>query len=172
MATARSAFTVTPWTNQHLVVYHGTLDTHVGSILGGINLAHSRVHTDFGRGFYTTTVERQARAWAWSLAQRSPGTAPAVVRFAVDRDQLAALECVCFVRGSFDADDFWGLVYRCRTLGQHHARVMNAGWYDMVVGPVAASWRQRLMIYDADQIGFCTPRAISLLNGSNPSRLP
>ncbi len=171
MVAVRSAFPVALWTNQHLVVYHGTLDIHVTSIRGGINLTQSRTNTDFGRGFYTTTVERQARAWAWSLAQRSAGAVPAVVRFVVDRDQLAALECVCFVRGSVDADDFWSLIHHCRTMGAHHSRAVNTGWYDMVVGPVAASWRQRLMIYDADQISFHTARAIYLLDSSNPSRL-
>jgi hypothetical protein len=52
---------------------------------------HSRTHIDFGRGFYTTTVERQAYAWAWQLSQRALGTLPAVIRFDVNRDRLAAL---------------------------------------------------------------------------------
>src|SRR6266487_482862 len=65
---------------------------------------------------------------------------------------LAALQCVWFVRGSFDADDFWSLVFHCRTGGGKHARTTNYGWYDVAIGPAAASWRQRLTIHDADQV--------------------
>jgi hypothetical protein len=49
---------------------------------------------------------------------------------------------------------------------------VNGGWYDVVIGPVAASWRTRLTIYDADQISFHTPGAAALLNASNPRILP
>jgi uncharacterized protein DUF3990 len=172
MATASSSFTPSNWTNQLLTLYHGTLDTHVPSILTAVNLNHGRAHTDFGKGFYTTTIEMQARAWAWQLSQRSPGSLPAVIRFDVDRDSLATLACLWFVRGSFNADDFWSLVYHCRRGGGSHARGTNQGWYDVVIGPVAASWRQRLSIYDADQISFHTPGAENLLNSSNRRRVP
>jgi hypothetical protein len=172
MATASPSFTPHNWTNQHLTLYHGTLDVHVQSILAGINVNQGRAHTDFGKGFYTTTVERQARAWAWQLSQRSSGTLPAVVRFDVDRDSLAAFECVWFVRGNFDADDFWSLIFHCRTGRSNHGRATNQGWYDVAIGPVAASWRQRLTIYDADQISFHTVRAANLLHSSNPRSIP
>jgi hypothetical protein len=177
MAAAPSSFPPTNWTNQHLTLYHGTLDAHVASILAGVNVNRGRAHTDFGKGFYTTTVEIQARAWAWQLSQRSSGTLPAVIRFDVDRDRLAALECLWFVRGSFNADDFWSLVSPCRRGRSQHARpthpsTTHQGWYDVVIGPVAASWRQRLSIYDADQISFHTPGAANLLNSSNGRRIP
>lgn len=58
-------FTPAHWTNQDLPLYHGTLDRYVSSILSGVDVTKGRAHTDFGKGFYTTTVERQARAWAW-----------------------------------------------------------------------------------------------------------
>lgn len=172
MAAGPSSFTPSNWTNQLLTLYHGTLDAHVASILAGINLSFGRAHTDFGKGFYTTTVETQARAWAWQLSQRSPGSLPAVIRFDVDRDRLAALECLWFVRGSFNADDFWSLVFHGRRGGRQHARTTNQGWYDVVIGPVAASWRQRLSIYDADQISFHTSGTANLLNSSNGRRIP
>jgi hypothetical protein len=91
MAIAPPALTPSTWTNPLLPLYHGTLDVHVPSILAEVNMHHSRTHTDFGRGFYTTTVERQAYAWAWQLSQRALGTLPAVIRFDVNRDRLAAL---------------------------------------------------------------------------------
>jgi hypothetical protein len=124
MATAQPGITPVPWTNQPLTLYHGTMQRHVASILAGITLSSGRAYTDFGQGFYTTTVEQQARAWAWTLSQRARGygNLPAVVRFDVDRDSLAQLDCVWFVRGSLNADDFWSLVFHCRTGQAAHRR--------------------------------------------------
>jgi len=98
---------------------------------------------------------------------------PAVVQFTVDRNKLAELDTVWFVRGSFDADDFWSLVHHCRHAGGDHRRGLMrrkqpVKWYDVVVGPVAASWRQRLAISDADQASFHSAAATGLLNASNP----
>jgi hypothetical protein len=107
-----------PWTNQRLILLHGTLNIHAPAIVtGGVNVALGRPHADFGRGFYTTTVEQQARSWAWQLSLRRAGTFPAVVRFDVDRDQLDALQSLWFVRGSFNEDDYWSLVFHCRRGG-------------------------------------------------------
>ena len=171
MAIAPPAFPPSTWTNQLLPLYHGTLDIHVLSILTRVHVHQGRAHADFGQGFYTTTVERQAYAWAWQLSQRAPGTLPAVIRFDVDRNRLAALQCIGFVRGSFDADDFWSLIFHCRRGGGTHARTTNDGWYDVAIGPVATSWRRRLTIHDADQVSFHTSRAAMLLNNSNPRRM-
>jgi hypothetical protein len=153
-----------PWTNQNVLLYHGTLDVHVASIRAGVNPALGRAATDFGRGFYTTTVERQARSWAFGLSRRRAGTRPAVVRFDVPRDDLAGLESIWFVRGSPDAEDFWSLVVYCRTGGVAHARAKAAGWYDVAVGPIAAAWKRRLLKADADQISFHTTAAAKVLD--------
>lgn len=163
--------TPAPWRNQMLALYHGTVDANVGPILSGVQVSQGRRFTDFGQGFYTTTVDRQAESWAWQLSQRCPGTQPAVIRFDVDRDQVAMLECLWFVRGGFDAANFWSLIFYCRRGGTAHSRGTGQGWYDVVIGPVAASWRQRLTIYDADQISFHTDRAAQLLNQSSPRRV-
>ena len=163
------------WNNQLLTLYHGTVDTHVAAILAGVNVSLGRTGTDFGRGFYTTTMQRQAHSWAWQLAlrllRRGSKVVPAIIAFDVARDDLAPLEALWFVRGSFDADDFWSFVFHCRSGGSAHGRSMSGGWYDIVVGPVAASWQQRLTIYDADQIGFHTTAAAAVLNRSTPRRV-
>lgn len=159
------------WTNQRVTLYHGTLDIYVRSVIGGITSSRGRAHTDFGQGFYTTTVELQARAWAWQLSQRRPDTSAAVIRFDVDRDALAKLECLWFVRGSSNANDFWSLIFHCRNGRTAHARPPGSGWYDVVVGPVAMSWRQRLTINDADQVSFHSQGAARLLNRSNPRQI-
>lgn len=97
-----------PWTNGPLVLYHGCDHLSAASIMTpvlpnqhGIHLAQSRALTDFGRGFYTTTSLQQARNWANSRCRRrlrthSPWLA-IVLSFSVDRNQLAALQTLCFV---------------------------------------------------------------------------
>jgi Protein of unknown function (DUF3990) len=160
-----------PWTNQPLRLYHGTIDRAVASILSDINLQQGRPSTDFGQGFYTTTIERQAESWAWSMAQRRAGTLPAVIRYDVDRDVLAQLDCLWFIRGSFEADDFWSMIHHCRRGGTAHGRATNDGWYDVVLGPVAASWKQRLTIHDADQVSFHSRKGVWILMNSNPRRI-
>jgi len=175
MTSTSCPFIPTTWGNQAVTLYHGTTDQHANSIIAkGIQIGIGRARTDFGRGFYTTTVQRQALSWAWYLTQTRRGTQPAVIRFDVDRERLAKLDCLWFVRGSFDADDFWSFVFHCRQGAKDHARKTSSGytWYDVVVGPVAASWKQRLTIYDADQVSFHTPNAVALLNNSSPRRIP
>ena len=175
--TAVPAFLAPPaWTNADAVLYHGTIDVHARSIRRGIQVRRGNPNTDFGRGFYTTTSRRQARSWAWQLsidynAKLPPGRPSAsavVIRFLVPRDRLARLQSLSFVRGDYHAVDFWSFVHHCRSGGDHRRLVPpNRGpWYDMVAGPVAAVWRTRLLISDADQFSFHTGRAATLLDAS------
>jgi hypothetical protein len=69
------------------------------------------------------------------------------------------------VRGDFDAEHYWSLVHHCRLGAADHARPVS-GWYDVVYGPVAAFWNQRMAIGDADQISFHTAAAETLLNNA------
>ena len=150
------------WVNQDLVLFHGTLDVHEAAVLGGVNVAAGSAFTDFGRGFYTTTLERQARLWALQLAQQT-GRGPAVIRFIVSRKALAGLDCLWFVRGHYDAHDFWNFVNHCRRGGAHLRG--GGSWYDAVVGPVArkpASLRKTLFSFD--QVSFHTNRSAALLD--------
>jgi hypothetical protein len=159
------------WKNQDLLLYHGTLDIHVTSIKNAVNVARGNQNTDFGTGFYTTTVERQAQAWAGHLSQRSQWTAnsghPAVVRFIVKWELLAALEAIWFVRGNPDALDYWSLIFHCRTGRSYHGRrVTKPGWYDVAIGPVAIQWRKMRVLADSDQISFHTCKGEGILNAS------
>jgi hypothetical protein len=178
MATGASPATYpTPaaWANQDIVLYHGTIDSFSGSILGGVDVTRGRVDTDFGRGFYTTTDEDQARRWARRLSRRRAGTNPVVVRFEVPRNDLASLDSVWFVRGAPDAEDYWSLVHRFRTARGHlvdHARAAT-GWYDLAIGPLAGNWsRRQLAIQDGDQISFHTAAAASVLDVSSKTSYP
>jgi hypothetical protein len=164
-----------PWTNQEIVLYHGTIRRWSRSISAAIGVAVGRTSVDFGQGFYTTTVLTQARSWAWEMSRKGgmKGSAsnPIVFQFTVSREELAGLDSVWFVRGTTNAGDYWSLVTHCRSGGADHARVHSAspsrpGWYDLVIGPVSASWRQRLCLLDCDQISFHSQAGADVLDAS------
>jgi hypothetical protein len=52
------------WADQDIVLYHGTLDIHVASILAAVDVTRCSHLKDFARGFYTTTSRAQAKKWA------------------------------------------------------------------------------------------------------------
>src|SRR5437764_15311610 len=165
MALPPIVFPPSAWKNQHIVLYHGTVNTYVPAILSGVKLRLGKRYTDFGPGFYTTTLLRQARTWAAQIGASKTGGVAAVVRFTIARNDLAKLQALAFVRGDFDADDYWSFVHYCRTGATDHVRT-GRRYYDVVYGPVAASWNQRMIIADADQISFHTKAAESVLNKS------
>ena len=155
------------WTNPPLVVFHGTDLQSANAICSGsagrehaIDLAACRSETDFSQGFYLTTVERQAKDWADIRVERKlrRGTA-ALIRFEIDRDDLATCADLVFSNPSGD-DDYWSLVHHCRSLTPPiHGRMAP---YDIVVGPVSL-WPQRQLMRDCDQFGFHTERSLALL---------
>ena len=160
-----------PWDGERVTLYHGTVESAVASPLTGVDLRFAQGNRDFGRGFYTTTLLRQAVAWAYQSATDARATVePAVIAFDMSLDDLARLDTLSFVRGEFEADRFWSLVWRCRQIDAHHGRLSNGGWYDLVVGPVAADWQQRMPMAGYEQLSFHTERAVSLLNGSRSWR--
>lgn len=167
--------------SDYVVLWHGCTQSARENIEAhGIDLSKCAVSTDFGRGFYTTTLERQARDWAWrqaTNAQKRLGNAssPVVLRFRVRRytrtprtgpldDGLDALSSLHFVRGDYDAEDYWSFVQHCRRsragdpagtpeVVNDHRRAPT-GWYQLVCGPVAAFWEQRVSMLGADQFSF------------------
>src|SRR5436309_4563150 len=105
-----------PPRSRYLRLYHGcTSDDETKIRSSGIDLARCRVDTDFGRGFYTTTVKYQARQWAWArfydpaVARVRPNQ-PVVLTFLVDRHDLADLVFIGFVLGGPSKGKFWSLV--------------------------------------------------------------
>ena len=158
------------WNDQDIVLYHGTLDAHVASILLGVDLNRCKHLRDFGRGFYTTTKRTQAERWANDLAAQIAGAVPAVIEFTVERNNLALRDTLFFVRGTTAAVDFWSFVQFCRSSATDHGRA-HALWYDLVVGPVMGSLRKQSVIPDGDQISFHTPHATAVLDGSQKVRV-
>jgi len=157
------------WSNQPLILYHGTLQQHKASIIRKINPSMGRSNTDFGPGFYTTTLRHQAMSWAWQAAATAvtagnPSARGCVLAFRLDREHAARLESLAFVRGDRDAEDFWSLVFHCRLGRAGHGRsAPHPPFYDMVSGPVADFWQQRSVMAGADQISFHTAAAAGLL---------
>jgi Protein of unknown function (DUF3990) len=167
---------------EFLTLWHGcTLLAKDDIEAHGIDLARCAPNTDFGRGFYTTTLERQAREWAWDQHRASlrgrrgrRGNPPVVLRFRVRRytrtprrsaldDGLDGLASLHFVRGEFEAEEFWSFVQHCRQSQPacrggaevvHDHRRPPKGWYQLVTGPVAAFWKQRMLMAGSDQWSF------------------
>src|SRR5271165_3410344 len=81
--------------SRYITLWHGcTTEDKNDIVKSGIDVALGRVDVDFGRGFYTTTLERQARHWAWlrfydPKFARTTAVQPVVLRFTVDRHELA-----------------------------------------------------------------------------------
>lgn len=182
-----------PWTNpinRYVTLWHGcTAADQVAIQSRGVDPLVGNPDTDFGRGFYTTTIKRQACFWAWTRFynpqfSHSTGIQPVVLRFRVDRHKLARLSCLNFVCADFNSQDFWSLVQHCRrstplsappprTVNDHAGPIVYHGsWYDIACGPVAAFWQQRSAMHDADQISFHTRRACRLLTDLIKSQKP
>jgi hypothetical protein len=172
MASLPIVYPPPPWVNQDIVLYHGTVDAYAAAIVTKVQVGLGRPNTDFGPGFYTTTLYRQAYTWAAQIAATKPtGTAPAVIEIAVSRVDLAGLQALGFVRGDFSADDYWSFVHYCRLGARDHGRSGPQPYYDLVYGPVAAFWNQRMSVADADQISFHTAASEVILNASSRKRI-
>lgn len=151
-----------------MVLYHGTTAAAAREIVAGeIALHHSRRGVDFGPGFYTTTIERQAHRWAARRAGLS-GRRAAVVEMLLSREEIASLQFMAFVDKDARAEQFWAFVQYCRSGATDHGRDLPGtsmrGYYDVVFGPVAAKWNRSMAIVRADQVSFHTEEAVRLLN--------
>jgi hypothetical protein len=157
------------WNNSPIVLFHGTLASAAESVADRVDLSFGNSETDFGRGFYTTTLFSQAVEWAETKAVNSPGDEnPAVVRVELNRHALSQLHHIAFVRGAKDAEDFWRFVFHCRE-GLPHMLESESN-YDVVYGPVAAVWEdppRREVFPNFDQISFHTSDAAAMLNTSS-----
>lgn len=161
------------WTNGPLILYHGTTDGAAAAISKpsrgwphGIDFAFCKPLRDFGKGFYLTTVLKQAESWAdWKFQQYPKfkrAACSTVLRFEVDRDQLAPLLSLCFVtEGAGPNSDYWDFVQHCRKRRSTHLLQGDKN-YDVVFGPVSLG-RQRFVIKDADQVSFHTEAALKIL---------
>lgn len=159
------------WTNSPLRLYHGTTDVRAAAILAaGIDTSKFHRLTDFGPGFYTTTKKGQAFEWAYKISEKrklaGSTERPAVLAYEVDRESLAGLQAICFVRAA-EENGYWDFVRSCRrpVLGQAlHARHSRTP-YDLAIGPVARVFLTPpyKAINESDQISFHSDAALALL---------
>jgi hypothetical protein len=172
------------WSNQPLVLYHGTDDASAKSILAeGVKLRFCNALTDFGRGFYTTTNLAQAWDWAALRAKRlqlvgNISAKAAVIRISAERNWLGRLDSLIFVRDARETR-FPDFVRYCRKGGSpHRPRARN---YKVVYGPVA-EWNDQfdpnlqLSVFPFyDQISFHDMRLLKpkgrLLKGARRLRI-
>ena len=172
MASPQIVFPPPSWLNQDIIVYHGTVDTFATAIVSGpILVSLGKPCTDFGPGFYTTTLKRQAQMWAAQISASRRGTNPAVIEITIKRLSLASLETVAFVRGDFDADDYWSLIHHCRKGAFHHGRPAPPSVLRCGLRPRGRILEPENDWSDADQISFYTASAERLLNSSARRRI-
>jgi len=153
------------WTHPEIRLYHGTVRTYAEEIVSfGVDVFKGSATTDFGRGFYATTDEQNAREWASRKARRL-GEEPALVRLTFDRLALGRLESIVFIRGSLRAKEYWSFVAHCRS--GHPHRPGTGDFYAVAYGPVAKIWfgdPNSATWADYDQISFHTQTAQDMLN--------
>lgn len=108
-----------------------------------IDLMRGRKYKDFGRGFYTTHLLRQAEEWSRTVTNRYGGT-PTVTQYEFDLDE--AIAAGLNVKIFEVADREWALFVmanRNRSGEEYHHD------YDIVIGPVADDDMARLFgLYD------------------------
>lgn len=183
------------WPNRERFVWlwHGTAEPHVRGIRGGIDLRYCQRQTDFGRGFYTTTYQDQAREWAkvatrkLQIDREDLSIRGAVIGLRVPLDALPPLHSLPFVRSEPSNELFWSFVRHCRGFPQSdsgnpahypdppecthlYPHPVGGSCYDMVCGPVAAVWGRRPQVWlSYDQFSFHTQAAVDILNTLLPS---
>jgi hypothetical protein len=154
------------WTNAPIDVYHGTTRNYAERIANStVDVSAGRVHTDFGRGFYTTTSLFVAQQRALQVSDKVSESSPAVLRLHISREGLAQLTSISFIRHSMASVDFWSFVQHCRA-GLPHLPA-SSSYYDAVCGPIALTWRgpsNSSTLSDSDQISFHTAAAQAMLN--------
>lgn len=142
----------------NIVLYHGTTAEFADAIRNnGVDLNHATRDMDFGRVFYVTTDEAQARTWANRLGSKNK-TSGDVVIFEIPEKEFNKLNNKYY--GSADAT--WGNAVLSGRNGVQPP-------YDTVSGPMlrnvpqAVSGRQ-MPLGDGQQTTFLTKEAIDTLN--------
>ncbi|MDR0497024.1 MAG: DUF3990 domain-containing protein [Treponema sp.] len=104
-----------------MMLFHGSY-----TVIPKPDLSFSREATDFGKGFYTTTIQSQAEKWAERYKRRQGSGIVSIYK--IDEDAIRKNESVL----SFDtySDEWLDFIIKCRQ-GQ------SSGAFDLVVGGIA-----------------------------------
>lgn len=107
--------------NKNLVLYHGS-----DSLFEEIDLSKSQNRRDFGRGFYTTVIEKQAKDWAYRQMLRNGKSKNYVYKYNFEKSEDLKIK-------HFDSLNAEWLEFiklnRTKGVTQHD--------FDVVIGPVA-----------------------------------
>lgn len=104
-----------------LILYHGT-----NVMFDRVDLDHSKDKRDFGKGFYTTTLEEYAVRWAENMYIRYGGEGKYVMRFKLEPAE------------DLNIKTFEGLTREWLTMIKNNRMCGGTQHgYDMVIGPVA-----------------------------------
>lgn len=115
-----------------MICYHGS-DT----VVDKPKILESKRPLDFGGGFYVTTSELQAKAWAKKVAYRNNSSRKCVNRYEFDLEKAETeIKVINFTK----ADEKW-LDFICRNRSGK-----STGQYDIVIGPVADDTVYRVVI--------------------------
>ena len=104
-----------------MILYHGSLEAVLKP-----NLSFSREATDFGKGFYTTTIQSQAEKWAKRFKRRHGIGVVSI--YEIDEGDLR--KNVSILEFETYSTDWLDFIVKCRQ-GQ------PAGNFDLVVGGIA-----------------------------------
>ncbi|MBQ7823319.1 MAG: DUF3990 domain-containing protein [Bacteroidaceae bacterium] len=117
-----------------MILYHGS-----NTVIDGIDLGKCRPYKDFGKGFYLTDIEEQARRMAERTARMFKGE-PVLTKFEFNLKEAQASELKIKI---FDAPDReWArFVMDNRDMNT----VQPCHDYDIVIGPVADDTIARLL---------------------------
>ncbi len=123
-----------------MILFHGS-----NVSIEQIDLTKGRPNKDFGRGFYATHIEEQAKFWSRRMAERYGGT-PTITQY--DFDYKGALASGLKIKVFDTPNKEWALfVMACRRGTEHD--------YDIVIGPVADDAMARLFgLYEMNIIGI------------------
>jgi len=155
------------WSNDPLVLYHGTVSAYAADIRRGIDVAKCRRRSDFARGFYTTRVLSQAvdvanerfrkmRALYTHNAVNPDPVSAAVIEFAINRNNLGQLDTLAFVLPDAGWHEF---VTHCRSGADGHKG--KGIYYEVVYGPISiftGEW------WKYEQLSFHSNRAARALS--------
>ncbi len=89
-----------------------------------------------------------------------------MMEFKIERNELAKFDCLFFLRGDPNAEDYWSFVQYCRKINGDHNR-KHAEWYDLVVG----SLKKQTLVSFCDQLSFHTKPASRVLEKSEKKRV-
>jgi hypothetical protein len=104
-----------------MILYHGSLET-----IEKPDISFSRITTDFGKGFYTTTIKSQVEKWAERFKRRFGYATISIYNI----DELALRKNVSVLEFESYSIEWLDYIADCRQGG-------TGGNYDLVIGGVA-----------------------------------